>query len=64
MFIGELRGQTRRARQRLMVPPDFRQAKVEHFGLAALGDEDVGRLDITVNDALRVRRIERVGNID
>src|ERR1700682_4386159 len=32
--------------------------------MPALVDEDVGRLDVPVNDACRVRCIERVGNLD
>ena len=43
---------------------EFRQAKVEHFGLAAFGDEDVGRLQVPVNDACRVRRVQRVRDFD
>ena len=32
--------------------------------MSALGDEDVGRLDVAVDDSLGVRRIQRVGNLD
>jgi hypothetical protein len=34
----------------------------ENLRLAALGDEDIGGLDIAVDDALRVRRVQRVGH--
>ena len=42
----------------------FRQAEIENLGLAARGDENVRWLDVAVNDALRVRRIQRIGNLD
>ena len=32
--------------------------------MSAPGDEDVGRLDVAMDDALAVRSIERVGNLD
>ena len=32
--------------------------------LAALGDENIRGLDVAMEDALRVRRIERVGHSD
>ena len=32
--------------------------------MAALGDEDVGRLDVAVDDAFCVSCVERVGNLD
>ena len=40
------------------------QAEVEDLRLAALGDEDVGGLDVAVDDALRVRGVEGVCNLD
>src|ERR1700744_3087205 len=42
---------------------DFRQSEVEYFGLLAIGDENIGRLDVAVNDALGVSGIEGVGNL-
>ena len=42
----------------------FGEAEVENFGVAALGDENIRRLDVAVDDALGVRGIERVGNFD
>ncbi len=42
--------------------PDLRQSKIEDLAVAPLGDEDVGRLDVTMHDPLRVRRIESVGD--
>ena len=32
--------------------------------MPALGDKDVGGLDVAVDDALGVRRVERVGDLD
>jgi len=32
--------------------------EVQHLGIAAVGDEDVGGLDVAVNDALGVGRAE------
>ncbi len=43
---------------------DFRQPKIQNLGVSALGHEDVRRLDVAVNDALGVRGVERVGNLD
>ena len=43
---------------------DLRQTEVEDLGLAAGVDEDVRRLDVTVNDSLRVRRLERVRELN
>src|SRR5580698_2845747 len=43
---------------------DFSQAEIENLGVAAFGDEDVGRLDIAVNDALSVGGIEGIGDFD
>lgn len=39
------------------------EPEVEDLGVAALRDEDVGGLDIAMNDALAVRRVERVGDL-
>ena len=42
----------------------FGEAKVEYLGVAALGDEDVGRLYVPVNNASGVGGVEGVGNLD
>ena len=42
---------------------EFRQTKIQNLGVSAIGDENVGRLDVTVDDALRVRGIKRVGDL-
>jgi len=43
---------------------DLRQPKVENLGVAALGRKDVGRFDVAMDDAFRVRRIQRIGDLD
>ena len=40
------------------------QSEVQDLGVAAWADEDVGGLDIAVNDAGAVRGIQRVGDFD
>ena len=42
----------------------LRQSKVENLGVSALGDKDIRGLDVAVDNTLRVRGIERVGNLD
>ena len=42
----------------------FRQTEVENLCVAALGDENVCRLDIAVDDAFGMGRIESIGNLD
>ena len=39
------------------------QAEVEELGLAPFGDEDVGRLDVPVDDPRPVGRLERIGDL-
>src|SRR6202162_4031069 len=43
---------------------NFRQSKIENLGVSALGDEDVGGLDVAVNNSLGMRGIEGIGNLD
>jgi hypothetical protein len=40
------------------------QAEVEHLHLSCIGDEDVGGLDVTVDDAALVGGVERIGDLD
>ena len=40
----------------------LRQSEVENLGVPAPRDENVRRLDVAMNDALAVRRIQRVGH--
>jgi hypothetical protein len=39
------------------------EAEIEDLGLVPAGDEDVGRLDVTVDHALLVRRLQAVGDL-
>ena len=43
---------------------DFGQPEVENLSVPAAGDEQIGRLDIAVNDPGGVRRFQRVGDLD
>ena len=43
---------------------NLRQAEVQNLGVAALCHEDVGGLDVAVDDAFAVRGIESVGNLN
>ena len=38
--------------------------QVEDLRLVALGHKNIAGLDVTMNDSLAVRRVERVGNFD
>ena len=43
---------------------DFCQAEIENFGVAAIGDKNVGGLDVAMDDALLVGGVESVGDFD
>ncbi len=43
---------------------DFRQPKIENLGVAALGNKNIGGLDIAVDNALGMRGVESIGNLD
>lgn len=42
----------------------LRETEIENFGVAALGDEKVGRLDVAMNNTSAVRGVERVSDFD
>jgi hypothetical protein len=50
--------------QRFVPLADFGQAEVEYFGVAAVGNKNICRLDVAVHDSLGVRRVEGVGDIN
>ena len=54
------------ARKRLSFPTscELRQPKIQNLGLSPLGDEQVRRFDVSVDDPLTVGRIQRVGKLD
>ena len=43
---------------------DLRDAPVEHVDLAEVAEHDVGRLEIAVDDAARVRELDREADVD
>jgi len=43
---------------------EFSEAEVQNFGVAARGDENIGGLDIAMQDALGVGGVERVSDVD
>ena len=43
-------------------PVYFGQTKVQNLGVPAIGDENVRGLDVPMNDSLRVRGVQRIGN--
>src|ERR1700757_2009789 len=42
----------------------FRESEIENLRVAALGDKNIGGLDVAMDDALGVSGIEGVGNFD
>ena len=42
----------------------LRQSEIQNFGVPTLSHEEVGRLDVAMHNALRMRGVERVGNLD
>ena len=42
----------------------LRQPEIQHLGLVAVGHKNIGGLDVAVNNALGVRRFERVRDLD
>ncbi len=48
---------------RRLVAGQSGEAEVEHLDVVAVGDEEVGRLDVAVNDAAAVGGVERLGDL-
>ena len=42
---------------------DLGQTEIQNLGVPALGDKDVGRLDVAMNNALGMRGVQSVGNL-
>src|ERR1700733_14536526 len=59
-----LRVKNRNLARRTRCNHDLCQPEVENLGMPTLGDENVGWLDVAVNDAFGMRGIEGVGNFD
>ena len=39
------------------------QSEVQHFGVVMFGDEDIGRLDVAMDDAFAVRSLQSIGDL-
>ncbi len=40
------------------------QTKIQHLGITSLGNEDVGRFNVSVDNAFGVSRIQSIGNLN
>jgi hypothetical protein len=59
-----LRVKRRNVARRTACKTDLRQPEVENLGVPALSDKNIGRLDVAMDDALRVGRIQSIGNFN
>ena len=48
----------------LRLERDLRQPEIENLRLTSIRDEDVRGLDVPMDDALRMCRVESVGDLD
>src|SRR5689334_5254664 len=64
MRAGVERARRGAARQRSGGLRKLRETKVENLRAVLVADENVRRLDVAVDDALRMRRVERIGQLD
>jgi hypothetical protein len=62
--VHRLRAKRRNLARRTACKTDLRQPKVKHLGVSALGNENVRRFDVAVDDAFCVGCVERVRNLD
>ena len=51
-------------RQSFWLDRNLRQAEVENFGVSPLGDKDVRRLNVTMNNSTSVRRVQCISDLD
>src|SRR5713101_7688355 len=49
---------------RLEPGSDLGQSKIENLRVSTFGDENVRRLDIALNDSVRMRRVERISQLN
>jgi len=57
-------GTARRLGHHGLLRGEFGQPEIQHLGLAAVGDEDVGGFDVAMHNAARVRGVERIADLD
>ena len=63
-IIGLSAGSAFSVSYRLAADAHFRQSEIQDLGVTAFGHEDVGGLDVTVDDPFSVRGVECVGDLD
>jgi hypothetical protein len=57
-----LRSQCLRISTRVLCGAHLGKTKIQNFGVATLSDEYVRRLDVSMDDAFRVGRVQSVGD--